>query len=83
VDTLGIMVKALKENGRLSVWLIGGWSVRFVEGARVRIFKDQKFYRGTVLPLKASGQTPNEEVDAKAVHWDKLEIRVNELCFSK
>ena len=57
LDTLGAMVKALKPNGRLEVVPVGHWNARFAEGARVTLFADLGSYRGTLLPLKASGQT--------------------------
>jgi putative aminopeptidase FrvX len=39
-DTIGGMVKRLKENGRLELKPIGTHSARFAEGAHVRIFTD-------------------------------------------
>lgn len=57
LDTLGAQVKALKHNGRLEVVRIGQWSARFAEGARVFIYTRNNSYRGTILPLKASGHT--------------------------
>lgn len=78
LDTLGAMVRELKENGRLSIVSIGTWSARFAEGCRVTIFTDTKPYRGTILPLKASGHVYNEEVDTQPVNWDNLEIRIDE-----
>lgn len=83
LDTLGAMVKSLKDNSRLGVCPIGYWSPRFAEGARVTIFTDENSYRGTILPLKASGHTFNEEVDTQPVTWDNLEIRIDEICDSK
>jgi peptidase M42 family hydrolase len=77
VDTLGAMVRLLKDNGRLGIWPIGTWSSRFAEGARVTIFTEQRAYRGTILPLKASGHTFNEEVDSQPVSWDHVEVRVD------
>jgi peptidase M42 family hydrolase len=80
LDTLGAMVKALKENGRLALVPIGTWSARFAEGARVTVFRDSGSHaRGTILPLKASGHVYNEEVDSQPVAWDNLEIRVDEI----
>jgi hypothetical protein len=64
LDTLGAQVKALKPNGRLALVPIGTWSARFAEGARTTIFTEQGVYRGTILPLKASGHTYGEEVTA-------------------
>ncbi|SDP80867.1 osmoprotectant NAGGN system M42 family peptidase [Desulforhopalus singaporensis] len=79
LDTLGGMVKSLKRNGRLSLVPIGTWSSRFAEGARVRIHSDgNKTTTGTILPLKASGHTYNEEVDSQPVGWENLEVRLDE-----
>ncbi len=82
LDTLGAMVKSIKENTRLSVSMIGHWSARFAEGARVTIFTDETTYRGTILPLKASGHTYNEEIDTQEVSWDNLEVRIDEIVDS-
>src|SRR5690606_4162584 len=35
-------------------------------------------FRGTLLPLKASGHTYNKEVDVQAVAWTNLELRLDE-----
>jgi peptidase M42 family hydrolase len=79
LDTLGIMVKDLKPNGRLAVTPIGTWSSRFAEGARVTVFTDnpENSFRGTVLPLKASGHVYNEQIDTQPVSWDNVEIRLD------
>jgi len=83
LDTLGAMVKLLKPNGRLEVAPIGTWSSRFAEGSRVTIFTDHVTKRGTLLPLKASGHTFNEEIDTQPINWINLECRVDEKAFSK
>lgn len=77
VDTLGAQVKALKENGRLAIVPIGHWSSRFAEGARCTIFSEKGTYRGSILPLKASGHTFNKEIDTQPVSWDNVEVRVD------
>jgi len=83
VDTLGAMVKNLKSNGRLEIVPIGHWSSRFAEGGRVTIFTDRGgAKRGTVLPLKASGHTFNEEIDTQPVSWDNVEVRTDDFCTS-
>jgi peptidase M42 family hydrolase len=79
LDTLGAQVKRLKENGRLELVPIGHWSARFAEGARVTVFSDAGTYRGTILPLKASGHTYNEEIDTLPIGWDFVELRVDAL----
>lgn len=81
VDTLGAMVKQLKPNGRLEVVPIGFWSARFAEGARVTVHGDDgRHFRGTILPLKASGHTYNKEIDTQPVDWTNLELRLDERC---
>jgi peptidase M42 family hydrolase len=81
LDTLGAMVKNLKQNGRLEIVPIGHWSSRFAEGGRVTIFTDNHgSRRGTILPLKASGHTFNEEVDTQPVSWDNVEVRTDDFC---
>jgi peptidase M42 family hydrolase len=78
VDTLGAMVRELQTNGRLGVAPIGTWSARFAEGARVTIFTDDRRFRGTILPLKASGHVYDEAVDTQPSSWNNLELRVDE-----
>ncbi|SKA32808.1 osmoprotectant NAGGN system M42 family peptidase [Consotaella salsifontis] len=80
VDTLGAQVKALKPNGRLELVPIGTWSARFAEGARVMLFSDKGTYRGTILPLKASGHTFNLDIDTAPIGWDHVELRVDALA---
>jgi peptidase M42 family hydrolase len=77
LDTLGAQVKEVKGNGRLAVVPIGNWSARFAEGARCTIFTEQGSYRGTILPLKASGHTYGDEVDEQPCGWAHVEVRVD------
>ena len=83
LDTLGAQVKAVKENGRLELVPIGHWSARFAEGARVTIFSGTGSFRGTILPLKASGHTFNEEVDTLPVGWPNVELRIDAVAASR
>ncbi|MEE4357881.1 MAG: osmoprotectant NAGGN system M42 family peptidase [Desulfococcaceae bacterium] len=80
LDTLGAMVKDLKENGRLGILPVGTWSARFAEGARVTVFTEKRPCRGTILPLKASGHTYGDEIDSQPVNWENTEIRIDERC---
>lgn len=77
VDTLGAQVKTLKDNGRAAIVPIGHWSSRFAEGARVTLFTRTGAYRGTILPLKASGHTFGDEIDTQPVGWEHVELRVD------
>lgn len=80
LDTLGAQVKQLKDNGRLELVPIGHWSARFAEGARVTVFTERGGYRGTILPLKASGHTYGDEVDTAPIGWQHVELRVDAIA---
>ena len=86
-DTIGCMVRGLKDNGRLALVPVGTHSARFAEGARVTIFSDDIAgdYRhtGTILPLKASGHRFGDEVDEQGVGWDCVEVRVDEAVYDR
>jgi peptidase M42 family hydrolase len=77
LDTLGAQIKSLKDNGRAEVVPIGHWSSRFAEGARCTVFTRRGAYRGTILPLKASGHTFGPEVDTQPTSWRHVELRVD------
>ncbi|QXC62655.1 osmoprotectant NAGGN system M42 family peptidase [Aquihabitans sp. G128] len=83
-DTIGCMVRALKDNGRLAIIPIGSFSARFAEGARVTIFVEDpdRIFSGTVLPLKASGHAFGDEIDEQGVGWDHVEVRVDQRAHS-
>ena len=83
LDTLGAMVKNLKDNGRCSVVPIGSWSSRFAEGARCTVYTDEGSRRGTILPVKASGHTFNLEIDSLPVAWENVELRIDDMVASK
>lgn len=83
LDTLGAQVKFVKDNGRLALVPIGNWSARFAEGARATLYSYSGAYRGTILPLKSSGHTFNEEIDTSPIGWDHVELRVDALAFGR
>lgn len=84
-DTIGCMVSALKDNGRLSVVPVGTFSARFAEGARVQIVTEfpDVVYTGTILPLKTSGHAYGDEIDTQGVGWEHVEVRVDERVSTK
>ncbi|OMC52825.1 peptidase M42 [Mycobacterium sp. IS-836] len=84
-DTIGCMVRRLKDNGRLEVIPVGTFSARFAAGARVRIFPDDpdEFITGTVLPLKASGHAFGHEIDSQPTDWQNVEVRVDRKVSSR
>ncbi len=77
LDTLGATVKMIKDNGRLEMVPIGTWSARAAETSRCTVFTDTGSFRGTILPLKASGHTFGKEVDTQPVGWRHVEVRVD------
>lgn len=79
LDTLGAIIKGFHAaNGWPKLSPIGHWSARFAEGARVTVFSDDdKQTSGTILPLKASGHTYGDEIDAQPVEWANLELRLD------
>lgn len=83
-DTIGCMVRTLKDNGRLAVVPVGTHSSRFAEGSRVTILTDDsdRAYVGTILPLLASGHAYGDEVDTQPTGWEHVEVRVDERCES-
>jgi peptidase M42 family hydrolase len=83
LDTLGATVKMIKDNGRLELVPIGTWSARAAEYVRCTIFSDQGSFRGTILPLKASGHTFNEEIDTQPVGWPYIEVRIDADCYDR
>jgi peptidase M42 family hydrolase len=83
LDTLGAMVRGLKDNGRVTLTPIGTWSSRFAEGARATIFSDTAQFDGTILPIKASGHTFNDEIDELPVNWDTVEMRIDQPLYCR
>lgn len=83
IDTLGAQVRAIKDNGRLELVPIGHWPGRFAEGARVNLYAtSNRILRGTILPLKASGHTFNEECETQPAGWRHLELRIDAVTTS-
>jgi len=82
LDTLGAQVKLVKDNGRLELVPIGIWSARFAEGARATIFSEKGAFRGSILPLKASGHAFNDEVDTQPTGWPYVEVRIDAMTRS-
>lgn len=79
VDTLGLMVKEIKDNGTLKTAQIGGFAWTSVEGEYVTISTlEGKKYRGTVLSTKASRHIFSTETDTMTREQDNIEIRIDE-----
>lgn len=78
VDTLGAMVREVKENGRLRLTQLGGWSWTSVEGEGVTIFASNgQTYRGTILPTSASVHAFTREERNATRDDSNTEVRID------
>jgi putative aminopeptidase FrvX len=77
IDTLGLMVKEIKSNGRLKTVRIGGimWGGVEFENVTVRTHDDQR-YRGTMIPVNPSSHV-NREIHTQKRNADKMEVRLD------
>ncbi len=73
VDTLGAMVRSIKENGRLRPTTIGGhqWSTADGENCTV-ITRDGKEYTGVVLNVEPSAHVADEKTEIKESNMEIL-----------
>lgn len=83
VDTLGLMVKEIKQNGRLSFSLIGGFSPTSVETENVFVKTfDGKLIPGTVLYNEASVHV-YDTTTTQMRSIKNMEIRLDEVVETK
>ncbi len=78
IDTLGLMVKEIKRNGRLKCTTLGGllWGGVESEGVTVRTF-DGKRIRGSIVPENTSVHV-NRNIKSAERNEDLMEIRLDE-----
>lgn len=77
VDTLGLMVKEIKDSGRLKLTQIGNymWNAVEFEGVTVQTFSGQR-HRGTVVPVDASTHV-SRRASENPRNADTMEIRLD------
>jgi len=79
VDTLGAMVKEVKDNGRLRLTKIGGFAWNTVEGEGCTIFTaGGASVRGTLLIAKASSHVHGAETSDMKRDDANMEVRLDE-----
>lgn len=84
VDTLGGMVKEIKDNGRLKLSQLGGYAWNTIEGEHVLIETlDGKIYSGTVMTTKASSHVHGSETSSIERNAKNMEIRIDEKTSSR
>lgn len=77
VDTLGAMVKAIKEDGRLALSMIGGFSWNAVEGEYCKIHSGNKVFTGTIC-LHETSVHVYRNTNAITRDEDHMEVRLDE-----
>lgn len=83
VDTLGLMVRAIKADGRLAFTCLGGPSLQAVETENVTIItRDRRHYTG-VVELKNASKHVNRELDNEKRDDTTLEILLDEEVSSR
>ena len=84
VDTLGAMVKEIKDNGRLKLSQLGSYVMSTVEGEHVQITTmDGKCYTGTVVITKASSHVHGEETRTLDRSTANMEVRLDEVVSNR
>jgi len=84
VDTLGAMVKEIKSNGRLKLSNIGGIAWNSLEGENIVIKTIRgKKYTGVILPTKASLHVHSDEVREMPRTEETMEVRIDEVVYTK
>ncbi len=82
-DTLGVMVKEIKENGRLKMSLIGGYAWNTIEGEGCTVITEKgKRVRGSILLNTASAHVFGKTVGEAKRDEETMEIRLDEVIFS-
>lgn len=77
VDTLGAMVKEIKDNGRLRIDLIGGFKYNSIEGEYCEIQTSSgKTFTGTILMHQTSVHVYKDAGEAKR-NQKNMEIRID------
>lgn len=84
IDTIGVMVKGVKANGRLKVVRFAGGTWTSLEGANVYVeTRKGNKYRGTILPIYASTHIYPTASRETLRNEDNMEIRLDELVKTK
>ncbi|MHB9144304.1 MAG: M42 family metallopeptidase [Symbiobacteriia bacterium] len=80
VDTLGGMVREVKDNGRLKITAVGGLEAHAIEGEYCEVKTlDGKTFTGTCVPSKASVHVFGEEYRKQERNLENMEIRLDEV----
>lgn len=82
-DTLGLMVRSIKSDGKLTLTALGGPSTPTLDGEYCTIYtRDGKKYTGTILSTSPAVHV-YKDANTKSRSIDDLEVRLDEEVFSK
>lgn len=82
-DTLGLMVRSIKGNGRLALTKLGGPLTPTLDGEYCKIYtRDGKVYSGTILSTSPAAHV-YKDASTKSRDIDELEVRIDEMVNSK
>ncbi len=83
LDTLGAMVRSIKDNGRLRITTIGGYAFSTIEGEYCLVHpRGQKAISGTVLTTSPSVHV-NPDAKTQERSEENMEIRIDEIVSTK
>lgn len=83
IDTLGLMVRSIKTDGKLAITRIGSPSLPTLDGEYCRIItRDNKVYTGTILSTSPSKHVHPDSSSAARIE-DLMEVRIDEVVNSK
>ena len=78
-DTLGLMVRSIKGNGKLALTCLGGPVTPTLDGEYCTIYtRDNKKYSGTILSTSPAAHVFND-ANSKSRSIDNLEVRLDEI----
>lgn len=83
VDTLGLMVRSIKEDGTLAFTLVGGPIVPTLDGEYCKIVtRDGRTYTGTILSNSPSAHVYDDSKNAPRTDMT-MHVRIDECVSSK
>lgn len=82
-DTLGLMVRSIKSDGKLALTNLGGPIIPTLDGEYCRIYtRDGKCYSGTILSTSPAAHV-YKDASTKKREIDEMEVRIDEVTYSK
>lgn len=82
-DTLGLMVRSIKADGKLALTNIGGPIIPTLDGEYCRILtRDNKTFTGTILSLSPAAHV-FKDASTKVRDIDHMEVRIDEMVKTK